>query len=55
MNDNTDMPVILHAPQCQRRGVPVFRADWRGHAELFCPSCGRSCPADDQREKEVNR
>lgn len=49
MTDPT-RPLIPHAERCQRRGAPILRASWRGAPELFCPDCGRTCPADDSRE-----
>ena len=48
MTDPT-RPTLDHAPGCQRRGVPILRASWDGHAQWFCPSCGRAATADDTR------
>lgn len=41
--------LIEHAPRCQRRRPPILRAAWDAAPEVWCPECGRSAPADDQR------
>lgn len=43
------MPMIDHANRCQRRGAPLLRLPWCSLPELFCPECGRTAPAPDQR------
>lgn len=39
---------IPHSAGC-RRPTPHTRLSWRGDPELFCPGCGRACPAPDTR------
>lgn len=41
--------MIEHEPRCQRRKPPILRAAWNLSPELWCPECGRTCPADDTR------
>lgn len=40
---------IHHAQKCRRAAAPLLRLSWQGAPELWCPSCGRSAPAPDQR------
>jgi len=49
--------VIEHATRCQRRRPPILRAAWNQQPELWCPECGRTCPAPDTRptSKETAR
>ena len=39
--------MIEHAKTCQRRRPPILRAAWNQAPELWCPDCGRTCPAPD--------
>ena len=48
MTDDT-RPQLDHAARCQRRAAPLLRLSWRALPELFCPECGRTAPAPDQR------
>ena len=41
--------MIEHASRCARRRPPILRASWNRSAELWCPECGRTCPATDTR------
>jgi hypothetical protein len=42
-------PLIEHAARCRRRRPPILRAAWDATPEVWCPECGRSAPAVDQR------
>lgn len=41
--------MIEHSTQCKRRKAPFLRAAWNQTPELWCPECGRTCPAPDTR------
>lgn len=42
---------VEHAKTC-KRPAPLLRLSWRGTPELWCPSCGRTCPAPDTRSDD---
>lgn len=39
---------IPHSRSC-KKPVPVLRLSWKRTPEFWCPGCGRSCPAPDER------
>lgn len=43
---------IPHHAHCPRP-APHLRLGWTGNPEAWCPGCGRSGPADDQRNPQT--